>query len=44
VKSKVKWIIEECSFPLASKAASACGLIKERNEESHESFREGIFV
>ena len=33
MKSKVKWIIEECYFLLISKAASTCGLTEERNEE-----------
>lgn len=33
MKSKVKWVIEECYFLLISKAASTCGLIEERNEE-----------
>lgn len=33
MKSKVKWVIEECYFLLASRAASACGLIEESNEE-----------
>lgn len=48
MKSKVKWIIEECYFLLASKAASTCGLIEVRNEErilkaSEKEFQFGLW-
>lgn len=44
MKSQVKWITEECHFLLASKAASACGLMEERNEETTMKASEKEFV
>lgn len=44
----MKWITEECHFLLASKAASACSLMEERNEErtmkaSKKGFQFGLW-